>query len=136
MLLQECLCRPKCVVTDIHARLSCMHQQEAYRQVQSSSPPSRKNETSFPGQHEELARGLTSGLERSKGGSHLASLVNIPWKPKHTLLASCHAVVEAAALGLGSPQATLSCAPSDVDWQQFRYRQRSESGLAEGPDQF
>ena len=69
------------------------------------------------GQHDELARGLDSGWERSKGGKSLAFLVNMHWKPKHILLASCNAIVEAAAIYLGSPHAIIYCLPSDVTMQ-------------------
>ena len=65
-----------------------------------------------------MARGLASGLERSKSGSHLAFLVNMKWKPEHILLASCHAVVEAAALHLVAPHATLLCLTSDNSTRQ------------------
>ena len=65
-----------------------------------------------------MARGLASGLERSKSGSHLAFLTNVQWKPKHILLASCHAVVEAAALHLVAPHATLLCLTSDNSTRQ------------------
>ena len=68
--------------------------------------------TFFAGQHEELARGLTLGMERIKGGSKLAFLIAMHWKPKYILLASCHAIVEAVALKLVSPHATLFCLPS------------------------
>jgi len=38
------------------------------------------------------AQGLDSGLERSKNGRNLGFLANMEWRPKHVVLASCHAV--------------------------------------------
>ena len=51
-------------------------------------------------------------MERIKGGSKFAFLIAMQWKPKYILLASCHAIVEAVALQLASPHATLFCLPS------------------------
>lgn len=81
-------------------------------QDQSSCPISARHRTFFAGQHDDIAQGLTLGIERSKDGSKLAFLSAMQWKPKYILLASCHAVVEAVALHLVSPHATLFCLPS------------------------
>ena len=48
---------------------------------------------SVAGQYDGFAaQGLDSGLERSKNGRNLGFLANMEWRPKHVVLASCHAV--------------------------------------------
>ena len=119
MLLQECSCRPKCVIPNIHARLSCMHQQEAYSQEASQfHPPSRKIRHLL-----QVSMRIWLGVVPRDWSAAKVEAIWHFWSISHgslsTLLASCHAVVEAATLGLRSPQATLFCLPSDVDRQQL-----------------